>query len=390
MTWEIALALILVAGALLLFRSLQVFNRLDLGFHHERVVTMKISVPENRYRTPLEVTTFFNRTLAAIQPLPGISEAALINLLPVIEPHASSNFSIRGRAPAAPGHEPASEHRLITPAYFRAMGIPLVSGRAFADADLQGPVRAVIINQRTADLYWPGQNPLGQWIAIGTQPKPNSWMQIVGVVGNVRHAGPYRPYRTALYLPVSRLGTEYAWPTMNLVVRSARDPEPLIEMLRAKLRELDPEAAVHQSRTMAAVVAEVTEGTRLLARLLTLFGGLAVLLALAGVYGVMSCLVAERTHEIGVRLSLGSTRRQVLELVLARGLRTGFLGVLLGFLCTLPLLVLARHYLVGVGFAYLWSFLAAGLGLLAITLAASLLPAWRATRVDPLVALRDE
>ena len=186
------------------------------------------------------------------------------------------------------------------------------------------------------------------------------------------------------------MGTAYSWPTMNLMVRTPGDPQALTSLLRRTLREIDPDVAVYRARPMAGVVDEALAATRLLARLLTAFSALAVLLALAGVYGVMACLVAERTHEIGVRLSLGATRPQVLKMVLARGLKTALAGVALGIFFTLPLISLARHYLVGIGFAYFWTFAAAGLGLLLITLLASLEPAWRATRVDPLVALRDE
>jgi len=390
MVWEIALALMLVVGALALFRSLRVLNVADLGFAPDNVLTMKVAAPESQYTTPEQLTDFALRTVERIREIPGVRHAGMVNMLPVQEAYSNGNFSIRGRAKQPPGHEPAAEHRIVTPGYFEAMGIPVAAGRTFNAADQNGPTRVAIINERTARLYWPGQDPLGQWIAWGTEPKPEGWMQIVGVVRNVRHAGPYRPPLTAIYMPIQPDGMESAWPAMSLVIRSPLPPEPLARSVREAVRSLDPGAALYQLKTMAGVVSDATAGTRFLARLLSLFSALAILLALVGVYGVMAYLVSQRTHEIGVRMAMGAPRTGILRLVLARAMRTGLSGIALGVLGSISLLTISRHYVLGVDFSYLWTYAGAAAAIAAVTLAASLPPAWRASRVDPLAALRDE
>jgi putative ABC transport system permease protein len=390
MVWEVALALMLVVGALALFRSLQVLNLADLGFAPENVLTMKVAAPETRYADPGQLTAFTLRAMDRIQMIPGVRHAGMVNLLPIQEAHTNGNFSIRGRAKQPPGHEPAAEHRVVTPGYFEAMGIPLVAGRAFNAADQDGPNRVAVINERAARIYWPGQNPLGQWIAWGTEPKPESWMQIVGIAGNVRHVSPFRPPLTAIYMPVKPGGPEFAWPAMSLVVRSPLTPDSLARAIREEVRSLDPGTALYLVKTMSGVVSDSTAGTRFLARLLSLFSMLAVVLALVGVYGVMSYLVSQRTHEIGVRIAFGAGSAGILHLVLARALRTALIGAAVGTMGSVTLLVIARHYLLGVDLGYLWTYGVAAAGIVTVALAASMAPAWRASRVDPLDALRDE
>ena len=389
MVWEVGLALVLVMGALVLLRSLRVLNRDDLGFDHEQVLTMKVAVPSHSGQEA-RVTEFHRRVVDRVQAMPGVIHAAEINLLPVQEFYSNANFSIRGRAADRAGFGPAAEIRVVTPGYFQALGIPLVRGRYFLESDLEGRQRVAIINRRTAELYWPGQDPVGQWVAIGTEPKPDAWMRIAGVVDNVRHAGPYRPPLTALYVPLSRRGPHWAWPGMSLVVRSVVEPEMLAREVRQAVRSVDPNAAVYLVRTMEGVVNDAAAGARLLARLLAIFSGLAVALALVGVYGVMSYLVSQRTHEIGVRMTLGAGRGEVLLMVLGRGARTALVGVAVGTLWTMPLWFLARHYLLGENFGYLWSYGQAAAGVLAVALAASFVPAWRASRLDPQSTLRSE
>jgi putative ABC transport system permease protein len=390
MVWEVALSLVLVMGALSLFRSLRVLNRFDLGLDHEQVLTMKLAFPETQKTDGRAVTEFFRRTVERVQRIPGVSRAAVVNMLPVRDYSANASLSILGRAAAAQGHEPAAEIRVITPGYFEAMGIPLAAGRYFTDAEMERGDRVAVINRKAAELYWPGQNPIGQAIAIGTKPPPNSWLRIVGVAGNIRHAGPHRPVMTAVYLPISMWAGEHAWPTMNLVIRASVAPESLAKPVRDAVREIHPDVAVYMVKTMGEVVSNAVSMTRLLAKLLAIFGGLAVVLALVGVYGVMAYLVSQRAHEIGVRIALGAGRGGVMRLVLHRGLKTGLIGVVLGTAAMLPLLMTARHFLIGFDFSYVWTYAGAALVALVVAAAASSIPAWRASRLDPLAALREE
>lgn len=390
MVWEVALSLMLVVGSLALFRSLHVVNLANLGFAPENVLTMKVAAPDVRYDSPADTTALALRTMDRVRQLPGVSHAGMVNLLPVQEAYSNGNFSIRGRAPQPAGHEPAAEYRVVTHGYFEAMGIPLVAGRSFTAADEVGPARVAVINERTAQLYWPNENPVGQWIAWGTEPKPEGWLQIIGVVGNVRHAGPYRPPLTAIYMPIKPGGPEFAWPAMSLVVRSPLPPDSMARSVREAVRSVEPGTAIFLVKTMSGVVSDATAGTRFLARLLSLFSVLAVVLALVGVYGVMACLVAQRTHEIGIRIAFGAGSGGILRLVLTRAMHTGLIGVALGTLGSVSLLTIARHYVLGVGLGYVWTYGAAVAGILAVTLVASFAPAWRASRIDPLNALRDE
>jgi putative ABC transport system permease protein len=270
------------------------------------------------------------------------------------------------------------------------MGIPLVAGRYITEEEMRRGDRVAIVNQKTAEAYWPGQNPLGHSIAIGTKPPKDSWMRIVGVVGNIRHAGPHRPALTAVYLPISMWAGEHAWPTMTMVIRSPLATEPLVRQVRQEVRRLRADVAVYGVRTMTGIVSDAVALTRLLARALAIFGGIAVVLALSGVYGVMAYLVSQGTHEIGVRMAMGAGRAGVLRLVLGRGVKTGLIGIGFGTALTAPLMATARHFLLGINVSYLWIYAAAAAAALAVAAAASLLPAWRASRLDPLTALRDE
>jgi putative ABC transport system permease protein len=245
-----------------------------------------------------------------------------------------------------------------------------------------------LINQRIAERYFPGENPVGRQIAYGTQPKPDSWMTIVGIVGNVRDAGVYRPGLHVLYAPLGQFDVTHR--TMSLVLRTAVEPETLSQAVRREVACLDRDAAIFLVRTMEQVVEESTTGTRLLSRLLNIFSALALVLALVGVYGVMSCLVAQRTHEFGVRMALGVARGAILRLVLGDGLRQGLKGTLLGISCAVGASQPLGQYVIGMSPLHLATCLGAAALVLGVALAASLLAARRASRIDPLAAVRYE
>jgi putative ABC transport system permease protein len=385
---EVALSLILVLGAALLLQSLRSLTRFDLGFRPQHVLTMKLALPGARYSRPEQATAFYDAVLDRVRVLPGMSYASVINLLPIQSAYTNLNFSIQGRELPPPGHEPAAEHRLISPDYFRVMGIPLISGRYFGPEDRAGAQRVALINQLTAERYFPNQNPIGKRIAYGTKPKPDSWMTIVGIVGNVRDAGVYRPGLNVLYAPLRQFDVTHR--TMSLVLRTTVEPETLSQAVRREVADLDRDAAVFLVKTMEQVVYDSTTGTRLLSRLLTIFSALALVLALVGVYGVMSCLVTQRTHEFGVRMALGAARGAILRLVLRDGLRQGLKGTLLGISCAVGVSRPLGQFVIGMSPLHVATCAAAAALVLGVALIASLVAARRASRVDPLAALRHE
>ncbi len=388
MVIEVALSLVLVLGAVLLLQSLQSLTRFDLGFRPERVLTMKLALPDTRYSRTEQATAFFDALLERLRALPGVTSAGAINMLPIQSYYSSLNFSIQGRELPPPGHEPGAEHRLISPDYFRAMGIPLISGRFFRPEDRADAPRVALVNQRVAERYFPNENPVGKSIAYGTQPKPDGWMTIVGVVGNVRDVGVYRPGLNVLYAPFGQF--DGPWKTVSLVLRTTVEPQTLSQAVRREVAGLDPDAAVFQVKTMEQVVYDATTGTRLLSRLLTIFSGLALVLALVGVYGVMSCLVTERTHEFGVRMALGAGRGAILRLVLRDGLWQGLKGAALGISCAVGVSRPLGQYVIGMSGLHVVMCAGAAALVLGVALAASFVAARRASRVDPLAALRHE
>ena len=388
MVWEVALALVLAVGALLLMRSLRLLNNFDLGLQPERVLTMKLALPENRYSKRAEAVAFYDGLLEQVRAIPGVSSAGAINFLPVQFCCANLTFSIQGRDAAPPGHEPSAEHRLVTPGYFQTMGIPLVAGRYLTEEDRTSGRRVVLLSRRTAERYFPNENPVGRTIRYITKVWEADWLTIVGVVGDVRDSGVYRPVPTVIYVPYGQ--SEWPWTSTSLVLRSPLEPTVLAATVRRLVREKDPDAAVFLVKTMGSVVSDSVAGTRLLSRLLSIFSVLALVLAVVGVYGVMSHLVSQRTHEIGVRMALGASRGEVLRLVLARGLRNALLGTLLGLGFTVMASFAMRHFLIGIRVVDFWTYLTAASGIIVVALVASYVPAWRASRVDPLTALRDE
>jgi predicted permease len=386
MIWEVALALVLALGALLLVRSLRMLNRIDLGFQPERVLTMKVSLPGSGYAKPEEGRAFFRELTEQVRAIPGVSSAGTVNFLPVQFCCANLTFLIDGRAEAAPGHEPAAELRVVDNGYFETMGIPLVAGRYLNEADHEGSPNVALISRRTADLYFPNQNPVGRFVRYG--PKRSEGVTIAGVVGDVRDQGVYRGPSTVIYEPYTQ--SDWPWTSVSLVVRSNLEPTPLTAAVGRLVREREPDAAVFLVKTMEKVVADSVAGTRLLARLLTIFGALALLLSVAGVYGVMSHLVSQRTHEIGVRMALGAARGEVVRLVLGRGLWNALVGAALGLGLALMASVALSRFVIGIHVIDVRTYLLAIAGIIAVAALASILPAWRASRIDPLNALRDE
>ncbi|MBE0660720.1 MAG: ABC transporter permease [Bryobacteraceae bacterium] len=387
MVVEVALALVLVLGATLLVKSLGRLAAFDLGFRTENLVTMRVALPEARYE-PTETAGFYGRFIERVEQLPGISRAGIINVLPITPVNMNMNVTIEGRPLDRPGHEPAAEHRTVSPGYFQAMGIATLRGRQFTSADRNSRRNVVLINRQMAERYFPGQDPVGKRIGRGTRPVPDAWLTIVGVVGDVRETGIYRPAPTAIYEPMTQFDRNPS--AVSLVVRTSLSAEAVEAAIRSELRAADADAVLHMVRTMERVVEDATSGTRFLALLLTLFGVLAVALAVTGVYGVTAFQTARRTHEIGVRAAMGATRPAILAMVLISTMRQALAGIAAGICCALAMNRIIRNYMISEGAVDIATYLQVTFAIASITALAGLIPAWRASRIQPAAALREE
>ena len=388
-TIEVAISVALVIGAGMLVRSLRALTDLDFGFRPENVLTMRVSMPPGRYPDVTRLHSFYDRLLERLSAVPGVEAVGLNNLLPIQMTYTNMDFTVEGWPDNRPGYEPFAEHRTVNADFFRAMGIPLVSGRSFTRAENRPGSGVMVISKRAADMYWPGQDPVGRRMAYGTRKEPDRWLTIIGVAGDIRSAGLGEPPQAILYAPYRDF--DYAIQSVSLIMRTTAAPASSARAVREAVRELDPDLALYWVSTMEDVIAQSTTGTRFLAVLLAAFSGLAVLLAIIGVYGVMSYVVGQRHREIGVRIAMGASRRDVLRLVLGHGTRRALVGIGIGIVASISLrLGIMRPFLFGIGPIDVASQVGAAAVILVAALAASAVPAYRASRVDPIEALRHE
>jgi putative ABC transport system permease protein len=388
-TVEVALSVVLVIGAGMLVRSLRALTNLDFGFRPENVLTMRVSMPPGRYPDVPRLHAFYDRLLERLSGAPGVEAVGLNNVLPIQMSHTNMDFWVEGWPDTRPGYEPFAEHRTVSPDFFRAMGIPIMSGRAFTQAENRVGSGVMVVSKRAADMFWPGQNPVGRRMAYGTKRNPERWLTVIGVAGDIKSAGLGQAPQPILYAPYRDF--DYAIQSVSLIVRTTAAPASSARAIRAAVRELDADLALYWVSTMEQVIEQATAGTRFLAVLLAAFSGLAVALAIVGVYGVMSYVVGQRRHEIGVRVAMGATRGDVVRVVLAHGMRRAVVGIAIGILFSITLrLGIMRPFLFGIGPVDLKSQAGAAAIILFAALAASAWPAYRASRVDPIDALRHE
>jgi len=318
--------------------------------------------------------------LAAI---PGVQSAGAASSVPLTGGWNRS-FDVEGISVPEGETGPYGNFRTVYPGFFAALRIPVVKGRGFTDADREGAPRVAIVDQEMAKKYWPGQDPIGKRISLdGTDEAPN-WVQVVGVVGHTRQDGIDQEGRAQLYVPYRQM----AIPGLTLTLRSAGDPTQLVSAVRAAVREVDPEQPISRVQTMDELVNRDLGPRRFSMALLGLFAALALVLAAVGIYGVMSFDVARRSQEIGVRMALGAEASGVLRLVLSQGMRLTAVGVVLGVIGSLFLTRLINSQLYGVGAMDPLTMVAVVVILVSVAALASLIPARRATRVDPIVAMR--
>jgi putative ABC transport system permease protein len=378
---EIALTLMLLIGAGLLVKSLSRLERVDPGFRPAQVLTLQTSLPIARYPEGDEIP-FYQRLEGRLRPLPGVRQVGAVNILPLSGNYSCDGFDIDGRPPSPAGQQPCAEERSITPGYFDAMGIALQAGREFTGQDTDHSPAVVIISDNMARQFWPGQSALGSHIVYGKKPR-----EVVGIVSAVKHLALDRDVPPEMYTPHAQ---QPSFHTMTLVIRSSVDASSLAPMIRRELSALDRDVPIANVRAMAAFLDESTSDARFRTLLIGAFATLAVLLAVVGVSGVISYAVSRRTHELGVRVALGATRRQILSLVLRQGMRPTAIGLAMGLCGAAALTRLIAGLLFAVS-AMDFAVFAASTALLTVAaLTATYLPARRATTVDPMLALRAE
>jgi putative ABC transport system permease protein len=380
---ETALALVLLTGAGLLMRSFVQLQRVDPGFNPRQVLTMNLSLPRAGYPERPQLMAFTQQMLERVKTLPGIEAAGVTSSLPLGLFNTDTSFVIEGRPAPPSDQQPVAWYSSVSPDYFRAMGMRLSAGRGFSERDDANAPRVVVITEAMARRYFPGESPLGKRLGNG---RPDGWREIVGVLADVKHFGLSQDARPTFFMPEPQNPQRQ----LALVARSTTEPLNQAAAIRQVINSLDRTLAVSNVQTMERITAESIGEQRFTLLLFGLFASLALLLAAAGIYGVMSYAVVQRTPEIGVRMALGAQTHNVLRLVVGQGMKLIGIGVALGLAGALLLTRLLRTLLFGVSATDPLTFTVIALLLAGVALLACYLPARRATKVDPLVALRCE
>jgi putative ABC transport system permease protein len=383
---EVALSLMLLAGAGLLLRSLALLQRVTGGFSTppQDLLTMAISPADRKYNDDRAVRTYYDQVIEVARHLPGVQSAAVSDSLPPNRQADADTFTIEGQALPPGEMNPAVSRPVVGPGYFETMRIPLRQGRYFTVHDNQDSTPVAIVSESLARHFLPGQDPIGQRIKQSSPDDP--YMEIVGVVGDVKYTGLQKDTDSAYYTPYSQDHARQ----MFLVVRSPLGVDGLGPALRRRIQSIDPGVTLSAVSTMQQALDTDFAQPRFNTILLTLFAGIALLLAYVGIYGVIAYSVTQRTHEIGIRMALGAGRANVLGMVIGQGARLALLGIALGLAGAYTLTRLLSTLLFGVGATDPLTFASVGLGLLAVALLAAFIPAHRATRISPIVALRYE
>jgi putative ABC transport system permease protein len=381
---EVALSLVLLVCAGLMVNSFLRLQQVDPGFETENILTMTVSLPFTRYAERQQQAAFYDQALGRISELPGVEAASASTTPPLTGSINSSAVFIEGRGEEKTA---AEEMAVIAPDYFRATGIPLLTGRDFSDADTASSPPVIIVSRSMADRYWPGEDPLGKRIRLGGDQEP--WRAIVGVVGDVKQEGMEAERAREFYLPYHQ-DPWFLSSTMAFVVRSATETAALARAVRGEIQSVDKDLPVYGTRTMKEIYSLSVAGRRFNTLLLGIFAAAALALASVGIYGVVSYSVVQRTHEIGIRMALGARAADVTRMVLAQGMTLAAAGVVSGLAAALALTRLMESLLFGVSATDPSTFAAISLLLMLVAFAACYIPARRATKIDPTVALRYE
>src|SRR5215216_6785962 len=383
---EIALSLVLLVGAGLMIQSFLRLRRVNIGLDAKNVLTATVIVPRTKYREPEARALFFKQLVERTRHLPGVEEASATATLPLTGSNWGRSLTVEGYPVLSVGQAPIIQHTVVTPGYFRTMGITLLAGRDFTDTDAKGSPDVTIVDERLARQYWPNESPIDKRVRFGPPEDNEPWHTVIGVVSTVRHQRVQEDTRPSVYLPHQKILV----PGLALVARTSSNPKDFIGAIRREVAQLDPDLPVSEVATMEEVVAESIWQPRLYAALFAVFAGGALALALIGIYGVMAFLVQTRTHEIGVRMALGATARDVFKLIVGRGMKLTAVGVVVGVGGAIALTRLMHSLLFNTSATDPLTFILISLLLSAAAFFACYIPARRAAKVDPLVALRYE
>jgi putative ABC transport system permease protein len=384
---EVALAVMLLAGAGLLLRSYARLWQTNPGFQPDHLLTARISLPPLQYRDPARIMALQSELLAEMKALPGVVSAAAVDGLPFGAGSGGGDFQIAGRPWPTSEAVPDVQKRIATPEYFRTMGIPLKQGRAFTEQDSAGRHRVALIDESLARSFFPKGNAIGQFlIDARVSQKPGDTSEIVGIVGGVKDRNLMNDPKPVIYHPALQTPR----PFMNLVVRTAGDPLPLVPAIQQRVRAFDRNLPVYKIATMEQNLSDSLMRRRFSMLLLAVLAGFALCLSALGVYGVIAYLVSQRVREIGIRMALGAEAGKVQRLILGQGMRPVLAGLAVGLLASLLAMRALASLLYGVTATDPPTFLAVAGVLLAISALASAIPARRAARVDPMAALRHE
>jgi putative ABC transport system permease protein len=391
---QVTLAIPLLISAGLMLRSSLLLQNIERGIKLDNVLTMQISLPTAKYNSAQQVAQFYQQTLERIQSEPGVESASVVNFLPLTNLGDSTSLTIEGRNPAPPGQEISVGYRVIDQNYFRTMGIPLLRGRYLTEQDNDESRGVVMINQTMARRYWPNEDPVGKRVQpnlpaakVPWRPESkNSWLTIIGVVGDVNEAGLNDEQPAEMYVPY----LQNPLSTMNLLVRTTSEPLRLVPRVRSQVLAVDVDQPVYNIRTMENVFSQSIAAPQVITSLLGTFAAVALILAAIGVYSVMSYSVVQRTHEVGVRMALGAQQQHVLRMILGQGLKLVVVGVVIGLTSAFAVTRVISNLLFGVTATDPLIFVMVPLLLVLVAMLASYLPARRAVKVDPIIALRNE
>jgi putative ABC transport system permease protein len=378
---------VLLVGAGLLTKSFSHLQSVEPGFQPNNLLTMRVSLPLKKYDTDPKIISFFRQATEKLRAIPGVESAGAINTLPFSGPHSGTNIDIEGQ-PKRPSSQGLSTGICVTDMnYFQAMGIPLKRGRLFTEQEATEMRHVVVVNEAFARVNFPGQDPLGKRVTIYMKDDPdNKPTEIIGIVGDNRHLGLDSEVEPMAFWPQPEL----TYSSMTFAIRTRGDAMSIAAAARNVIHEIDPDQPIGEVNTMNGLMAKSTARSRFNTVLLAVFSIVALVMAAVGIYGVISYSVQQRTHEIGIRMALGAQHRDVRALVVKEGVVLGIIGVTAGLIASFSLTRLIASLLFEVTPTDASTFAGVGAGLFIVTLIACYIPARRATKVDPLIALRYE